>query len=178
MGYIEIITGPMGSGKSEKLISLYHSTEEPKIALTSIMDTRNPLGRICSRNGDSIPAMAISTVDDHLLEYLRLFKGVFIDEAQFIKNITRLDILANEGIVVYLSGIVSSYERGPIGTLLDMIPLAEKITQLYSICFMCSERASFTLLEIDAQSIDCIHIGNEYKPVCRKCYNSINIFNK
>ena len=62
------------------------------------------------------------------------------------------------------------------GQILDLIPLADNITQLKSICYSCNDvkDAPFTLRITDDKNQVSVGGTKEYKAVCRECWLNIN----
>src|SRR5215467_4149784 len=87
--YLEMIVGPMFSGKSEELIRRVRRAmiaEQGVKVFYPMQDTRTNTGSITSRNGMAVMAEqmeAISTCRDQLLASLQLPDVVAFDEAQF-----------------------------------------------------------------------------------------------
>lgn len=88
-GYIEVVTGPMFSGKSEELI---RRIKRAKIARQKVqvfkpaIDDRYSIDKVVSHNGDNMHAIAIVKASD-ILAYAEEDTDVFaIDEVQFFDS--------------------------------------------------------------------------------------------
>ena len=101
-----------------------------------------------------------------------------IDEAQFFgSNLPQVvDQIAHEGKTVIVAGLDGDFKRNQFGSLIDLIPMAEKVKKMSAVCFVCGDEASFTQrtkFNDSSHKIDQVQIvgGSEmYKPVCRACY--------
>ena len=108
-GYIEVVIGPMYSGKSEELI---RRIKRAKIAKQKIVvfkpqiDDRYSKNDVVSHSGDSVNAIPIK-ISKEIYDYIDAETQVVgIDEVQFFdEEIVDIAIaLANEGIRVIAAG--------------------------------------------------------------------------
>lgn len=186
-GFLSIILGPMWSGKTSKIVDLYKKfilCEIPTIPINYSLDTR--YGRECISTHDerNIPcktAEALSDISnickgDLTKEFIDC-KVVLINEGQFFNDIKEWVQCAVEKYNkhVYICGLDGDFRRSKFGNLLDLIPLCDEVTKLKSICVECKKNiAVFTHRHIK-DSTDQVLIGtDEYKPMCRACYNLYN----
>jgi thymidine kinase len=78
--------------------------------------------------------------------------------------------MANEGKHVIIAALDGDYKREPFGDVLNLIPKAESVCKLNSVCMLCGNDANFTQ-RIGKQTQTIIVGGQElYRPLCRKCY--------
>lgn len=103
---------------------------------------------------------------------------VAIDEGQFYPDIVEFcEELADQGVIILVAALDGTFQRKPFGNIINLLPVAEKVTKLTAVCVYCAQEASFTQRVIDSKEIELIGGEEAYKPVCRKCYkihNSIN----
>lgn len=180
MGFIEIIIGPMFSGKTSKLIHLYNERLNDKImAINYDKDTRYGKNKIVSHDGDSINCIALHCLDDIWnSKYEKSILDtdfIFINEAQFFNNLKNwvLNIVEKYNKNVILCGLDSDFKREKFGELLDLIPHSHKITKLNGTCSKCSEPSIYTHRITKETEQEVIGIDN-YIPLCRTCYLSLN----
>ena len=183
MGYLELIIGPMFSGKTSKLIELYneHTTfDDNIIAINYDNDTRYSTNSIVSHDGDSISAFFVNNLNDltthkHIFKKLKTANYIFINEAQFFKNlkswVLKLVDLYDKNVI--LCGLDSDFKREKFGEILDLIPHADKITKLNGNCKNCKNLSMFTHRISNETEQEVVGIHN-YIPVCRKCYCDLN----
>lgn len=175
MARLEVITGPMFSGKSEEVIRrLNRATYAEKniLVVKPKIDTRNEK-KIASRKkkdkkrnfeeSDSFPAHEISSAE----EFISLVSShkpdvLAIDEAQlFTPSIPTLPSLVNElleknenqDFTIIISGLDLDALRKPFGIMPDFIAMADPscITKLSAICFQCKKRpANLTYLKTES----------------------------
>lgn len=176
-GIIEVITGPMFSGKSDELIKRIRTLSYASINTLVIkpkIDQRFSSCEIISRSGLKIPTFSVETVEEiqELFE-AEEYQAIAIDEIQFFPEtiIDFLDSLANKGIRVMVSGLDQDYLRKPFGPLPRLMALAENITKLQAVCAIC-KRAATTSARTHENSTDQTLIGDleEYEARCRDCH--------
>jgi thymidine kinase len=89
---------------------------------------------------------------------------VLVDEAQFFESLDCVETLAPNVVVAGLSG---DYRRKPFGRILELIPLADKVTFLTAVCD-CGAPAPFTKRVSDEKSL--ISVQSSYVPKCGSCF--------
>jgi thymidine kinase len=78
---------------------------------------------------------------------------------------------ANNGKIVIISALDGTFQRKNFGSILDLIPLAEKVKKLAAICKICGFNASFTFRTVLNDQIELIGGDSMYIPLCRECFN-------
>lgn len=186
--YLELIIGPMFSGKTSHLILLYklYTISNKKVCVINyIDDKRYDQEKMSSHDMDMIPCIQTKELYD-----LRKINNIFdydvylINEGQFFKDIytfTRC-LIEKHNKIVYVSGLDGNYKREPFGdgSLLRLIPICDNVIRKTSICKHCNNgtKAIFTHRLSDDKEEKLIG-SNEYIPLCRKCYiiKNENTFN-
>lgn len=176
-GTIEVITGPMFSGKSEELIKRVKILGYAKIDVLVVkpsLDTRWDKETVTSRAGASIKTHAVADTR----EIKKLFdegkyQAVAIDEVQFFdsKLIDYLVHLANSGIRVMVSGLDMDWKGMPFGILPNLLAISDLVSKQKAVCGVCGNAASMTFkLKGNNQQVE---IGDtEYEPRCRVCHHN------
>lgn len=170
MGRLEVICGPMFSGKTEELI---RRIKRAKIAQKEVavfksdLDGRYSETHIVSHDQHSIESQAITSLTP-LLEIKTSF--VVIDEIQFfpLGEIPVLHQLANQGKVVLVAGIDMDYKGIPFDTTAAALAAADEVLKLKAICTICGKDAGFSRrLSPDTNKI---LVGEKdlYQARCRK----------
>lgn len=178
---IDIIIGPMYSGKSSELIrrlNIYSDMGMKVIFINSSLDNRDTT-RLFSTHNKTIGEIEITTIK---LSSLRTFVHteydvIGIDEAQFFPDLkdSVLNMVENFNKIVLIAGLNGDFRRQPFGQILDLISYSDTITKLHPFCSLCKDRdsnikpAQFTK-RMDTSISETISVGNRYIPVCRKCY--------
>ena len=76
---------------------------------------------------------------------------------------------------IYICGLDGDFERKKFGTILDLIPLCDKVTKLTSLCSICKNGTPGIFSMRLTHETDQTVVGSEnYIPVCRKCYSNKN----
>jgi thymidine kinase len=181
-GSIEVICGPMCSGKSLELIRKIERciiAKKKVIVFKPIKDTRDN-GAIISRTGAKYEDIHIISHSDSILDKIvefdkTSFDVVAIDEAQFFDDniVGVVRILAYQyGIDVFISGLEKDYLGNPFGPMPQLLAIADTVTKLSAICMKCKkDGASFTY-RIDKSNKEQIQVGGDsiYEARCCKCW--------
>ena len=173
-GWIEAITGPMFSGKSEELIKRIKKLGYAKIStlvLKPSIDSRWANGKIISRAGTSIKTMSMKNTSEIEKIDVSSYKAIAIDEAQFFNNeiVEIIQKWANQGKRVIVSGLDMNYLGKPFGPMPKIISVAEIVDKQKAVCFVCGKSANFTFKKTKSNNI--IDIGDKgYEARCRACY--------
>lgn len=175
-GSIEVITGPMFSGKTEELIRRVARAEIaqiPYMLFKPMFDTRYSETEIVSHDNKRIGAKPVMDAQE-ILGLSVDAEIVGIDEAQFFSKelITTCVNLANGGARVIVAGLDMDYLGKPFQPLPDLLGVADKITKLKAICMECKSDAGFTH-RINVIEEKRLMLGEKesYEPVCRTCFS-------
>lgn len=180
-GYLEIFIGPMYSGKTSKLLEIYKQYKFCNVPIEVINyseDTRYHDTMLSSHDEIMIPCIQTLKMRDVMNEE-RIQKAdvILINEGQFFEDLVPVVLeLVQLKKKVYVSGLDSDFERKKFGTLLDLIPMCDKVTKIHSLCSLCKDGTagifSLRLTQEKEQKV----IGSEcYIPVCRYCYEKPKI---
>lgn len=175
-GTIEVITGPMFSGKSEELIKriiILSYAEIPTLVIKPEIDNRFSHTDITSRNGKSIKShSAKNTKDIEKLFNSKKYKALVIDEVQFFDKdiINFVDRLAVNGIRVIVCGLDQDYKRRPFGIMANLMAIADNITKLKAVCLVCKNAASCSYRFSSSENTIEIGDTDKYEARCRQCH--------
>ncbi|WP_209453535.1 thymidine kinase [Thermoanaerobacterium butyriciformans] len=180
-GYIEVVTGPMFSGKSEELI---RRIKRAKIAKQKVqvfkpaIDDRYSIDKVVSHNGDNMHAISIVKASE-ILTYAEEDTDVFaIDEVQFL-DYEIVDIvkeIADSGKRVICAGLDMDFRGEPFGPTPELMAIAEFVDKLTAICMKCGNPATRTQRLINGKPANyddpIIMVGakESYEARCRKCH--------
>jgi thymidine kinase len=174
-GWIEVICGPMFSGKSEELI---RRLRRAMIARKRVqvfkpqMDDRYSPDEIVS-HGDIRMKSEVIARPEEILERLDWRTEVIgIDEANFmgqgvIEIATRL---ADSGKQVIASGLDTDYMGRPFPPIPDLLCLAESITKTLAICMRCGNPAKHTQRLVASDELIVVGAAGMYEARCRRCF--------
>jgi thymidine kinase len=181
MGTLELIIGPMFSGKTKTLISRYNEINTKNnfiLVINYYKDTRYGLDSIISHDGDSIPAINISllSIINNLFEISKTseinhYNYILINEGQFFPDLKEAVITLIERYKknVIICGLDCDYKQEKIGQIWDLIPHADSILKLQGKCNNCSNKSLFTH-RLSNESIQEVIGTHNYIPLCRNCY--------
>ena len=175
MGDINVYTGPMKCGKTQKILN---ELDRQLIAGKDIkvfkpyIDNRFGDNIVQTRSGKKIDAININNIDE-LQDYNADI--YFIDEFQFLNgNVDTIEKMAEKGKKFYISGLNLTAEKKTFGKMGDLMCLADNVQMMTSICEICkNENAIFSYFKGNKTS-DILIGDSEYIPVCRNCYNKLN----
>lgn len=174
-GRIEVICGSMFSGKTEELLRRLRranfAKQRVEIFKPSI-DIRYSQEEVVSHDKNSI----LSTPVEHSSNILLLsseVEVVGIDEAQFFDNglVDVCQTLADQGVRVIVAGLDMDFKRNPFGPMPNLCALADDVTKVHAICVECGALANYSFRLVADQKQVVLGEMDEYKPLCRKCYN-------
>jgi len=173
-GWIEIICGPMFSGKTEELIRRLVRAQiaKQKVAIFKPKsDNRYEENYIVSHNQRKIKSMQVENANI-ILDYCNKADVFGIDEAQFFDDdlISVCNDLAKSGKRVVIAGLDKDYSAKSFGPIHQLLIEAEYITKVNAICMVCGDPASFT--QRISKEKDLIVVGetDKYEARCRKCF--------
>ncbi len=181
-GTLEVICGPMFSGKSEELI---RRIRRAKIARQSVMvfkpsiDNRYAIEQVMSHNGSSVDALPVDNPET-IYHYVtnEQIAIVGIDEVQFFDSsiIAIICKLVDEGKRVIAGGLDLDFRSVPFGPMPTLLAIADKITKLQAICSLCGHDAPLTQRLVNGQParyadpIILVGAQDSYQARCRGCY--------
>ncbi|MEM0118411.1 MAG: hypothetical protein QXX17_01380 [Conexivisphaerales archaeon] len=184
-GKLVVISGPMFSGKTSRLIELL---EREMIAGRKIelfkpeIDSRYSQAEVVTHKGARLPAKVIS-LDERGIEamtgYARGVNAIGVDEAQFWPSSTalpeKLDELAFSGKSVYVSVLNRDHAGLPFGIAMELMARADYVQSLNAVCAKCgSDDAYFTQRVVAGKEVfgERVKIGGKelYEPRCRACF--------
>ena len=198
--YLEIILGGMYAGKTSRLVEIFKQCKFCNIPVTVInhaIDTRydDEFDDLLSTHDKvKIPCMKTERLMDLWNESIDLedelsiiprikdkFKittseVILINEGQFFPDLEDfVRLLLNHGKKIYICGLDGDFERKKFGTILDLIPLCDKVTKLTSLCSLCKNGTPGIFSMRLTNETDQTVVGSDnYIPVCRKCYSNKN----
>lgn len=182
-GRLEVICGPMFSGKSEELIRRLRRAKVAKkhvIAFKHMVDSRTAIEYVDSHDGSKIDAHALDDVDtlftkasaDHI-------EVIGIDEIHFFPRtiIPILCELINKGKRIIVAGLDLNFRGEPFDSMPILLAVADDVTKLRAVCLLCGQDAHYTQRLVNGKPAhykdQLIMIGTHeaYQARCRNCYS-------
>jgi thymidine kinase len=175
VGWVEIICGPMFSGKSEELI---RRLRRAKIARKRVqvfkpaLDNRYSEDEIVSHGDQRMKSTVVSTARQILEQIDWRTQVVGIDESNFF-GADLVDVagqLADTGKQVIIAGLDTDYLGRPFSPMPDLLCLAESITKTLAICMRCGNPAKHTQRLVESSDLIVVGAAGTYEARCRRCF--------
>lgn len=174
-GRLEVITGPMFSGKSEELI---RRLKRARIARQRVacykpdVDLRYHRTAIASHNAQTHDASTVANVEAlkaALFPAIQDIDVIGIDEAQFFDpSIIPLVIeLIHQGKRILLAGLDTTFNAEPFGPIPALMALADEVTKLSAVCMTCGAPAIHTQRLGQSQELVLVGAAGLYEARCR-----------
>ena len=188
MSRLEIITGPMFSGKTEELIRrLNRDTVAGRVVklFRPAIDTRYENGYVTSHGGSKLPSEEVVTPQDiwHSSVTSQQASVVGIDEAQFFDYTLEyfvMELLRKENnFKVVVACLDKDFANQNFGAIPRLMFLADRVDKLTAVCNKCgADDASFTQRLVDGKPAafdgPTILVGGteSYEARCRDCFQA------
>ncbi len=174
-GRLEVITGPMFSGKSEELI---RRLKRARIARQRVacfkpdIDLRYHRTSIASHSDQTHEACTVANVDrlrEALFPLLETTDVVGIDEVQFLdETIISLSVeLIHLGKRVIMAGLDTTFNAEPFGPVPALMAIADEVTKLSAVCMVCGQPAIHTQRLGQSQELVVVGAAGLYEARCR-----------
>jgi len=146
-GSIEVICGPMFSGKTSELI---RRVERAQIAKQRVqifkpaIDVRYDETKVVSHSSRAVNSEPVEKAVDILVKLKDTTRIVAIDEIQFfdmdIVKVVRK--LANRGYRVICAGLDLDFRAVPFGPMPMILAIADEVQKIHAICTVCGANAT------------------------------------
>ena len=177
-GRLEVITGPMFSGKSEELIRRLKRARIAKQRVACYkpdIDLRYHRTAIASHSSQTHDAVTVAPTSDRLREDLfstdkiQEVDVIGLDEAQFFDpDIIPLVLeLVYLGKRVILAGLDTTFANEPFGPVPNLMALADEVTKLSAVCMVCGQPAIHTQRLGQSQELVVVGATGLYEARCR-----------
>lgn len=150
-GGIEVICGPMFSGKTEELLRRLRRAQFAKQKVQIFkpkIDQRYSEKHVQSHDATKLPCVSVSHSSEILQNLSENCSVMGVDEIQFLDEgcIALFQKLATRGMRIIVSGLDQDYRGLPFGHMPQLMCLAESVTKLSAICTVCGHPATRTQL--------------------------------
>ena len=175
VGWLEVICGPMFSGKTEELIRRLtrasYARQNVQIFKPKI-DDRYDEEAVVSHSQRKLPGVAVENLAELKQSLSSQVEVIGIDEVQFFDAgvVDFCETMADEGRRIIVAGLDQDYRGRPFGPLPRLLSVAEYITKLMAICVQCGNPAhrSYRLAEDPQQVL--VGTEDQYEARCRRCF--------
>ena len=175
-GYLELIFGPMFSGKTTHIIQKYkqHKLLGHNIAVINYMDDkRYSKTELSTHDNITIKCNFTYKLYDLTSNIIENAEIIIINEGQFFEDLFDfvIEMVEKKRKTVYVCGLDSDFKRQKFGHILDLIPYSDNIVKLKSLCMHCKDGTYAIFSKRITTHESQIVIGSDnYVPLCRKCY--------
>jgi thymidine kinase len=174
-GRIELIVGPMFSGKSEELI---RRLKRARIARQRVacykpdIDLRYHRTAIASHSSHTHDACTVTNIEAlkaALLPGIHDIDVIGIDEAQFFDDtIIPLTVeLVHLGKRVLIAGLDTTFNAEPFGPIPALMAIADEVAKLSAVCMVCGAPAIHTQRLGQSQERVLVGAAGLYEARCR-----------
>lgn len=174
-GAIEVICGPMFSGKTEELIRRVKRAQIAKQRVQIFkpaIDVRYDEVKVVSHSSQAIHSEPVEKAVEIFIRLKDSTRVVAIDEVQFFDNdiVTVVTKLANRGIRVICAGLDLDFRAIPFGPMPMLLAMADDVFKIKAICTVCGAPA--TRSQRLSKSTDTVLLGetDAYDARCRAHY--------
>ena len=179
-GSLEVVCGPMFSGKSEELIRRVRRAEIAGLRALIVkpaVDDRYDVGHVVSHGGAKMRAVTAASGAD-VVRLAAEYEAVGVDEAQFFDAgiVDAISDLVDRGARVVAAGLAQDFRGLPFGSMPTLLALADYVDKLEAVCHRCGGPATLTQRLVDGRpapfSGETVQIGalDSYEARCRACY--------
>jgi thymidine kinase len=174
-GRIEVITGPMFSGKSEELI---RRMKRARIARQRVVcfkpdiDLRYHRTAIASHSAQTHDARVVANIDrlrEALFPQIDEVEVIGIDEAQFFdESLVPLSLeLMHLGKRILIAGLDTTFAGEPFTPIPDLMAIADEVEKLSAVCMTCGAPAIHTQRLGSSQELVVVGAAGLYEARCR-----------
>ena len=177
VGWIEVICGPMFSGKSEELI---RRLRRAMIARKRVqvfkpaIDNRYSEDEIVSHGDLRMKSEVVNTGSEILDRIDWRSEVIGVDEANFLgPDLVHIaERLADSGKQVIVAGLDTDYLGRPFAPIPELLAVAESITKTLAICMRCGNPAKHTQRLRGSDDLIVVGAAGTYEARCRRCFEA------
>ena len=175
IGWIEVVCGPMFSGKSEELIRRLRRAEIARQRVQIFkprIDERYSADHIVSHSELKIRSEAVKDAAEMMARVDLRTEIVGIDEAQFLgpEVVDAVVRLADMSKRVIIAGLDTDYLGRPFHPMPELLAVADEITKTLAICMQCGNPAKHTQRLISSEELVVVGATGMYEARCRRCF--------
>jgi thymidine kinase len=175
-GWLEVICGPMFSGKSEELIRRVTRTRIARLPVQTFkpaVDIRYAEHHVVSHSALRAEATPVADSGELLRRVEDATVVVGIDEGQFfdIGLVDACEALAASGKQVIVAGLDLDYMRRPFEPIPTLCGRAEYVTKTLAVCHRCGGPALYTQRTVRSDDLVVLGALDAYEARCRFCYD-------
>jgi thymidine kinase len=175
LGWIEVICGPMFSGKSEELIRRLRRAEIARQRVQIFkpgVDQRYSDDHIVSHSELKIRSDSVRDAAELQARLDLRTEVIGIDEAQFLGEelVEAVVRLADMGKRIVIAGLDTDYLGRPFHPMPELLAVADEITKTLAICMQCGNPAKHTQRLVASEDLIVVGAEGMYEARCRRCF--------
>jgi thymidine kinase len=175
LGWIEVITGSMFSGKSEELIRRIRRAQIARQRVQIFkprIDSRYAESEIVSHSDMKLPSEVVASAAEILERLDDRTEVVGIDEGQFFDGslVQVANTLADRGVRVVVAGLDQDFAGRPFEPMPQLLATAEYVDKALAICMQCGAPANRSQRLVAATDRVVVGGSHEYEARCRRCF--------
>jgi thymidine kinase len=174
MAYLELILGPMFSGKSSRLIQTirkYRILNYSILVIKPEIDVRytgSESPQIVTHDKvatDCITCKSLSEITN-----IDSYQVIIVEEGQFFSDIFEKVVEWCKTKKVYVAGLNGDANQNLFGNLYKLVAHADEITFLKALCKICNDGTPAIFTKKNGNNDQVVEVGGEelYEAVCRK----------
>lgn len=173
-GWIEVICGPMFSGKTEELMRRLRRAKIARVPMSifkPLIDVRYSQDKIVSHDENYFPSMPLRSAAE-VRKHAGESRLIALDEAQFFDDevVEVAQEFALKGVRVICAGLDMDYLGKPFGPMPELLAVANYVTKIHAICVQCGHPATHSFRK--SSDKDRVMLGETelYEARCRSCF--------
>ena len=175
-GWVEVICGPMFSGKSEELIRRVTRSQIARIPVQTFkprLDDRFADDQVVSHSSLRVEATPVESSNALLRAIEDITEVIGIDEGQFFDQglVEVVEQLAAAGKQVIVAGLDTDYLRRPFEPIPTLCDRAEYVTKMLAVCHKCGGPGMYTQRIVRSDDLVVLGALGSYEARCRVCYD-------
>lgn len=174
-GWLEVISGPMFSGKSEELMRRLRRAGIARKGVQVFkpaIDTRYSALEIVSHSDLRMRSEPVDFPRDILAKVIPHTQVVGIDEVNLLGEdvVEVAEKLADTGRQVILAGLDTDYRGCPFPPIPNLLARAEYIIKTLAVCMRCGAPAKNTQRLVPGGDLIVVGAAEAYEARCRACF--------
>jgi len=172
MAYLELILGPMFSGKSSRLIQTirkYKILNYSILVIKPDIDVRySDSPQIITHDKVTTDCISCKTLSE--ITNIDSYQVIIVEEGQFFSDIFEIVVEWCKTKKVYVAGLNGDANQNLFGNLYKLLSHADEIIFLKALCKICSDGTPAIFTKKYGNNEQVVEVGGEgmYEAVCRK----------
>ena len=176
---IELVCGPMSSGKTTEMlrrIKRAQIAQIPTILLKPSTDDRAE-GAVTTPDAQKVLCITIPGTERNLKGVIGNARVVGIDEIQFFKDsiIQQIRELSDSGIRFVIAGLDLDFNADPFPVTMQLMAVAERVQKLSAVCVNCGSDAPRSYRKVRAQQTVLVGGLDTYEARCVPCWHGARV---